>query len=162
MIIGQLSALPASGDADNTARKVDTLNRGLDEAREPQECADGQGTVSYVQGAGADLEQQWCQDEIIISTHENDLDIPAAIAELLQMASGVSAAETAAKDHDPSVPIRRVGSRCCTIAARNVCMTQGIAPASETRVALKKTRASERDSLMVLSIPHPDLSPLFS
>ena len=50
--------------------------------------------------AGADLEQEWCQQDEVVPADEDDLDVPPVLAEFLQAAGRGNSAKAAAKDHD--------------------------------------------------------------
>ncbi len=128
MVVGQFAILAAGGHVDHPALQVDALNRRLAEPRAPQERADGKGAVSQVQGPRANLEQQRRHDEEVVATHQDDLDIGAALAKPLQVAGGVDPTEATAEYQDPSLRGVRVCTCCCRLAAHQVCLTQGLTP----------------------------------
>src|SRR5437764_1321531 len=59
--------------------------------------------MACFQRAGADLEQEWCQQDEVVPADEDDLDVPPALAKFLQAASRGHSPEAAAKDHDPGL-----------------------------------------------------------
>ena len=85
--------------------------------------------MSQVEGSGADLEQQRRHEEEVVPAHQNDFDIRAAPAKLLQVTGGVDPTEAAAEDHDPNLRSVRVCTGCCRLAAQNVHLSQGLTPA---------------------------------
>src|SRR5207244_11906479 len=75
----------------------------FDEGGGPQERADREGAMAGIERPGADLEQQRGHQDEIVPAHEDDLDIPPALAKPLQAAGRGHTPEAAAKDHDPGL-----------------------------------------------------------
>src|SRR5947207_1007 len=59
--------------------------------------------MACFESAGADFEQEWCQQDEVVPADEDDLDVPPALAKLLQAASRGHSPEAAAKYHDPGL-----------------------------------------------------------
>src|SRR5438874_860919 len=59
--------------------------------------------MACFESAGADFEQEWCQQDEVVPADEDDLDVPPALAKFLQAASRGHSPEAAAKDHDPGL-----------------------------------------------------------
>src|ERR1700754_3490407 len=88
---------------NDAAVQVDAADGRLDEARRPQVGADRQGTVTGIERPGADLKQQWRQDDEVVPADEDDLDVRPTATQPLQVTGGRHAAEAAAKDDDPGL-----------------------------------------------------------
>jgi hypothetical protein len=103
LVVGQITPFLLAAQANHASVQVDAFNRRFNEARVPQERADRQRTMAGVECSGTDLEQQRGQDDEIIVTDKNDLDIRPMATQPLQATGGRNPAEAATKDDDPSL-----------------------------------------------------------
>src|SRR5262245_43763849 len=67
--------------------------------------------MAGVERPGTDLEQQRGHQEEVVPAHEDDLDVPPALAKPLQVAGRAHPTEAAAEDHNPGLHVVSQGMK---------------------------------------------------
>src|SRR5262245_27917418 len=99
MVVRQVVRRFVGGGSNRLALHVDALNGGFDKAGPSERGTDWLRAVPQFQPSGARFEQQWCNDEEVLATHERDLDVPAAAQKPLEGTRRGHAPESTAQ-HD--------------------------------------------------------------
>ena len=103
VVVGDVERLvPRRAGVDDPAVQVQADHLGLDESRAAQQRADGVDGVARLQDAGAGLEQQGGQQEVVVAADEGEVDALVAAELPLQVPGGVQPGEPAAEHDDPA------------------------------------------------------------